>query len=114
MTDQPLSTAAPSPGHIGLAVPKFTVFQRSWFIGYGPMMATFFARVSRGRSSLPVRVFWGLAMGLMAINLISLGSGGIGKLQSFIVVTAVPVSLMLLPSLWDALRIKLAKGRALK
>ncbi len=114
MTDQLLTTAAPSPGHIGLAVPKFTVFQRGWFIGYGPIMAIFLARVSRGRSSLPVRVFWGLAMGLMATNLISLGSGSIGKLQGFIVVTAVPVLLILLPMLWDALRIKLAKGRALK
>lgn len=63
------------------------------------------------RSSMPVRVFWGIAMGLMAVILISLGSGGIGKLQSFIVVTAAPVSLVLLPSLWDAVRITLAKGR---
>jgi choline-glycine betaine transporter len=53
----------------------------------------------------PVRVFWGVAMGLMALILISIGSGGISKLQSFIVVTAVPVSLVLLPSLWDAFRI---------
>jgi choline-glycine betaine transporter len=52
-----------------------------------------------------VRVFWGVAMGLMALILISIGSGGISKLQSFIVVTAVPVSLVLLPSLWDAFRI---------
>ena len=29
--------------------------------------------------------------------------GGVGKLQNFIVVTAVPVSLLLLPSLWGAL-----------
>ncbi len=57
-----------------------------------------------------VRVFWGIAMGLMAIILISIGSGGVSKLQSFIVVTAVPVSLILLPSLWDALRITLQKG----
>ncbi|WP_370161831.1 BCCT family transporter [Limimaricola soesokkakensis] len=62
-------------------------------------------------SSMPVRVFWGIGMGLVAIILISLGAGGVGKLQSFIVVTAVPVSLVLLPSLWDALRITLAKGR---
>ena len=62
-------------------------------------------------SSMPVRVFWGVGMGLMALILISLGAGGVGKLQSFIVVTAVPVSLVLLPSLWDALRITLAKGR---
>ena len=62
-------------------------------------------------ASMPVRVFWGVGMGLMAVILISLGAGGVGKLQSFIVVTAVPVSLVLLPSLWDALRITLAKGR---
>jgi choline-glycine betaine transporter len=48
----------------------------------------------------------------MALILIYTGSGSIGKLQSFIVVTAVPVSLVLLPSLWDALRITLAKGRS--
>ncbi|WP_085902925.1 BCCT family transporter [Kiloniella majae] len=52
--------------------------------------------------STPVRVFWGIAMGVMAIILISLGSGGVSALQSFIVVTAVPVSLVLLPSLWAA------------
>lgn len=69
------------------------------------------AMSDQDRASLPVRVFWGIGMGLMAIILISLGSGGVGKLQSFIVVTAVPVSLVLLPSLWDAVRITLAKGR---
>ncbi|WP_281966736.1 BCCT family transporter [Roseovarius nanhaiticus] len=63
------------------------------------------------RSSTGVRVFWGVTMGIMALILIWTGSGGIGKLQSFIVVTAVPVSLILLPSLWDAFRITLAKGR---
>ena len=192
------------PGWLGW----WTVFFWGWFMGYGPLMAMFIARVSRGRSirsiiimlsivapivtnfwftiiggtgvaaelaepgtisaafegfnlpaallaitgSLPmgfvisvlflilttifvattgdsmsyvisatmsdgdnppaaVRVFWGLAMGVMAIILISVGSGGVSKLQSFIVVTAVPVSLILLPSLWDALRITLAKGK---
>lgn len=61
--------------------------------------------------AVALRVFWGIAMAVMAIILISSGSGGIGKLQSFIVVTAVPVSLILLPSLWDALRITLMLGR---
>lgn len=61
----------------------------------------------------PVRVFWGVAMGIMAVILISVGAGGVSKLQSFIVVTAVPVSLLLLPSLWDALRITIAKGRTI-
>ncbi len=66
-----------------------------------------------GHSSTAVRVFWGVAMGLMGMILVSIGSGGIGKLQSFIVVTAVPVSLILLPSLWDAVRITLLKGKEL-
>ena len=64
------------------------------------------------RPAIPVRVFWALAMGAMAMILVATGSGGVGKLQSFIVVTAVPVSLILLPSLWDAVRITLAKGKS--
>ncbi|MDX1655128.1 MAG: BCCT family transporter, partial [Candidatus Competibacteraceae bacterium] len=52
-----------------------------------------------------VRMFWGVVMGVMAAILISLGSGGVSALQSFIVVTAVPVSLVLLPSVWTAPRI---------
>jgi choline-glycine betaine transporter len=70
------------------------------------------AMSSEDRTSTAVRVFWGVAMGAMALVLVSTGSGGVGKLQSFIVVTAVPVSLVLLPSLWDAARITLAKGKA--
>ncbi|WP_321462941.1 BCCT family transporter [uncultured Vibrio sp.] len=177
----------------------WTVFFWGWFIGYGPMMAIFIARISRGRSirqlimaisiaaplitcfwfsivggsglafelenpglisgafkgfNLPavllaitsqvpypmvisvlflvltttfivttgdsmtytisvvmtgstepnamIRSFWGLIMGLVAIVLISMGSGGISALQSFIVITAVPVSFILLPSIWKA------------
>jgi len=52
-----------------------------------------------------VRVFWGISMGIVAVILVSLGNGGVSALQSFIVVTAVPVSLILLPSLWTAPRI---------
>lgn len=52
-----------------------------------------------------VRIFWGIMMGVMAAILISMGSGGISALQSFIVVTAVPVSLILLPTLWHAPKI---------
>ena len=76
---------------------------------------TYSLSVSLSRSDRPstaMRVFWGGAMGAMALVLVSLGSGGIGKLQSFIVVTAVPVSLVLLPSLWDAVRITLARSPA--
>jgi choline-glycine betaine transporter len=67
-------------------------------------------RISRSMTNLEhpkagLRVFWGIAMGLMAVILITVGSGGVSALQSFIVVTAVPVSLILLPSLWDAPRV---------
>ncbi|NNC76854.1 MAG: BCCT family transporter [Woeseiaceae bacterium] len=53
----------------------------------------------------PLRIFWGVIMGVVAMILISIGAGGIGALQYFIVVTAVPVSLILLPSLWVAPKI---------
>ncbi|RUS60834.1 BCCT family transporter [Pseudorhodobacter sp. E13] len=72
------------------------------------------ASMTKGEPATLLRAFWGLSMGVMALILISTGSGGIGKLQSFIVITAVPVSLILLPSLWDALRITLMLGRARK
>ena len=36
-----------------------------------------------------MRAFWGVMMGVVAIALISMGSGGISALQSFIVITAV-------------------------
>ncbi|MBU2958669.1 BCCT family transporter [Paracoccus sp. 1_MG-2023] len=67
--------------------------------------------MSEGEPSTWLRAFWGVAMGVMALILISSGSGGIGKLQSFIVVTAAPVSLVLLPTLWDAPRIVWRLGR---
>lgn len=62
-----------------------------------------------------IRVFWGVIMGVVAALLISIGSGGISALQSFIVITAVPVSLVLLPSLWTAPQIamKMAKEQGL-
>ncbi len=55
-------------------------------------------------------------MGILAIILISIGSGGISALQSFIVITAVPVSLILLPALWNApqFAIKMADEQGLK
>lgn len=191
----PMATFRASPGWLDW----WTVFFWGWFLGYGPLMAMFVARISRGRTiremimlisvvapiitcfwftivggsglafelenpgvisgpftgfNLPaallaiteqlpmgflisvlflilttifvattgdsmtyavsmvmtgtdhpqaaVRVFWGVMMGVVAALLISIGSGGISALQSFIVVTAVPVSLVLLPSLWTA------------
>lgn len=47
-----------------------------------------------------VRVFWGTMMGAMAAILIAIGEGGIKALQSFIIVTAIPVGFFLIPMLW--------------
>ena len=63
-----------------------------------------------------LRAFWGILLGVLAIILISIGSGGISALQSFIVITAVPVSLILLPALWNApqIAVKMADEQGLK
>lgn len=63
-----------------------------------------------------IRSFWGVMMGATAIILISLGAGGVSALQSFIVITAVPVSLILLPALWNAPQIamKMATAQGLR
>ncbi len=52
--------------------------------------------------STALRVFWGLMMGIVAMILVTIGAGGISALQSFIVITGVPVSILLLTSLWVA------------
>ncbi|MGF7185202.1 choline/carnitine/betaine transport [Desulfitispora alkaliphila] len=52
--------------------------------------------------SSSLRVFWAVTMGAVASVLLLIGGGGIDALQSFIVVTAVPVSIILLPMLWLA------------
>jgi len=59
-----------------------------------------------------VRVFLGAALSATALVLVYDGPGAIGNLQSLIVVTAAPVSLILLPALWDGPRILLALARA--
>lgn len=79
-----------------------------------PMRYVIAASMSKGEPATVVRAFWALSMGVMALILISTGAGGIGKWQSFIVITGVLVSLLLLSSLWDAVRITLMLGRAQK
>ncbi|MBM7839998.1 choline-glycine betaine transporter [Alkalihalobacillus xiaoxiensis] len=49
-----------------------------------------------------IRIFWALAFGAVAAVLLYIGEGSIDSLQSFIVITAVPVSLVMLPTLWLA------------
>jgi len=58
-----------------------------------------------------IRAFWGIAMALMAAILLYMGSGQISVLQQFIVITAIPVSLVLLPSLWTGPKAAYAMAR---
>ncbi|PYZ99168.1 BCCT transporter [Alteribacter lacisalsi] len=58
-----------------------------------------------GDPSSALRVFWAGIMGAVASVLLYIGEGSVNALQSFIVVTAVPVSFILLPLLWLAPRV---------
>ncbi|MEC5425451.1 BCCT family transporter [Virgibacillus sp. C22-A2] len=52
-----------------------------------------------------LRVFWALIFGLTTIMILTIGEDSITSIQNSIVITAVPVSLLLLPPLWNAPRI---------
>ncbi|GAB2779532.1 BCCT family transporter [Halomonas shantousis] len=58
-----------------------------------------------------IRAFWGIVMALMAAILLYMGAGQISVLQQFIVITAIPVSLVLLPSLWTGPQTAYAMAR---
>ncbi|MFW5418478.1 BCCT family transporter [Nocardiopsis sp. CNT-189] len=58
-----------------------------------------------GDPSRWVRLFWCLGMGLAGAALLGVGDGGVDALQSFIVVAAVPVGFILLPTLWTGPRV---------
>lgn len=85
--------------------PAFLLLTVLFVATTGDSMTYSLAVVSSGVEHPPrwLRLFWGLAMGVTAMVLLAGPSGGVGKLQSFIVVTAVPVSLLLLPSPWGAI-----------
>lgn len=59
-----------------------------------------------------LRAFWGITMAITAAILLYMGSGQIGALQQMIVITAIPVSLVLLPSLWTGPKAAYAMARA--
>ena len=49
-----------------------------------------------------VRVFWVAVMGAISVILINIGEGSIDAIQSFIIITAVPISIIMLPVIWTA------------
>lgn len=80
----------------------FSVVTSAGSMSYTVAMAI---STDHGESPTWLRVFWAVGMGVVGAILITLGEGGITALQSFIVITAVPVSILILPSVWDAVRI---------
>src|SRR5699024_3493210 len=52
-----------------------------------------------------LRVFWAMIFGLTTVMILSIGEDSITSIQNSIVITAVPVSLFLLPPLWLAPKI---------
>ncbi len=65
-----------------------------------------------GRHPHPyLRAFWGILMGAMAIALISIGSSGVSAIQSFIIIAAVPVSIIILPTLWNGPQLAMKMAR---
>ena len=61
-----------------------------------------------------IRAFWGVSMALMAGVLLYLGEGRIGVLQQFIVITAIPVSVIILPTLWTGPQAAMSMAREQK
>ncbi|MFD1037801.1 BCCT family transporter [Virgibacillus byunsanensis] len=52
-----------------------------------------------------LRVFWALIFGATTMVILTIGEGSITAIQNSIVITAVPVSFLLLPPLWNAPKI---------
>lgn len=85
-----------------LLTPVFLVLIFIFLATTGDSMSLSIAICCTGQDDPPrgMRIFWAITMGAVAAILIKMGSGGIGALQSFIVITAVPVGFIMLPTLW--------------
>lgn len=85
-----------------ILVPLFLVLIVVFLATTGDSMALTISMAVTGSDdpSTGIRVFWAVMMGAVAAVLLLIGQGGISALQSFIVVTAVPVGFILLPPLW--------------
>ncbi|WP_284892037.1 BCCT family transporter [Cobetia amphilecti] len=108
-----LTVAQALPGGTAMAAAILTL--TTIFVATtGDSMSYAIAVVSAGHDdpSPLVRAFWGISMALMAAILLYMGAGQISALQQFIVITAIPVSLVLLPSLWTGPQSAFAMARA--
>ena len=88
----------------GLLAVGFLLLTITFVATTGDSMAYAVAQACVRDDSPPswLRAMWAVIMGGAAAVLISIGDGGITALQSFIVITAVPVGFVLLPSVFAA------------
>ncbi|WP_026123350.1 BCCT family transporter [Nocardiopsis chromatogenes] len=94
------------PFTLGLGVIMIVVSLLFFASTMDTMSYTIAASSVRGGEPLPwVRAFWCVGMGLAGAALLGVGDGGVDALQSFIVIAAVPVGFVLLPTLWTAPRL---------
>ena len=88
-----------------ILIPAFIVLIVIFLATTGDSMAYTISMAISGQDSPPrwMRVFWAVMMGAVAAMLLQIGGKeSIAALQSFIIITAVPVSLVLLPLLLGA------------
>jgi choline-glycine betaine transporter len=85
-----------------IMVPAFLILIVLFLATTGDSMALTISMAVTGdeNPSTGIRVFWAIMMGAVAAVLLAVGSGGISALQSFIVVTAIPVGFIILPPIW--------------
>lgn len=91
-----IATLSQLPGSWFL-LPAFMVLSTTFVVTTGDSMAYSIAASVAGDAepSRAHRLFWAIVMGLVAGVLLQVGESGLKALQSFIVITAVPVSLLL-------------------
>lgn len=88
-----------------ILLPAFLLLTTTFVATTGDSMAYTISMAVSGSNepSRKQRLFWALSMGAVAAALLVSGDGGLGALQSFIVITAVPVSILVAFSLVTSL-----------
>ena len=108
-----LTVAQALPGGAAMAL-AIMVLTSIFVATTGDSMSYAIAVVAAGHDEPAplMRALCGIIMAVMAGVLLTMGSGQIGALQQLIVITAIPVSLVLLPSLWTGPKTAYAMARA--
>lgn len=80
-----------------ILLPAFLILTTTFVVTTGDSMAYSIAMVVSGDNEpdRKQRLFWAIIMGCVAAALLLAGDGGLNALQSFIVITAVPVSFLI-------------------